>query len=134
MANAMYPKGLEAFLSGGINLPSDTIKVALLKSGYSYSQAHQYYSDLGANVVATQTLSGKSVTGGTFDADDPVFTALSGLTVVAYALYKDTGSGATSPLAAFYDTATDLPFTPDGTDKTLSLDNGINKLFRIQIN
>jgi hypothetical protein len=33
MANALYPKGKEAFLSGSINLTSDTIKVALIDTG-----------------------------------------------------------------------------------------------------
>ena len=65
MANAIYPKAKEAFLSGSINLTSDTIKCALVKtsSGYTYSSAHQYYSDLtpGSNVFGTPVMKNKVV-------------------------------------------------------------------------
>ncbi|MFM9470045.1 hypothetical protein ACKI1K_46580, partial [Streptomyces scabiei] len=62
MANSLYDLGRQLFLQGGCNWTSDTIKVALLSSGYTVNiSTHQYVSDLGANIVARSgALSGKS--------------------------------------------------------------------------
>ena len=71
MANGIYNKGREAFMSGGINMSSDTIKVALVDSAdYTVNlSTHQYFSSVaGAGVVATGTLASKTVTDGIFDA------------------------------------------------------------------
>lgn len=133
MANLLYPKGKEAFLSGAINLSSDTIKVALVDTGtYTYSTSHQYLTDLASSRVGTdQTLGAKTVTSGVFDAADSTFTAVSGNSVEALVLYKDTGSAATSPLIAYFDTATGLPVTPNGGDITIAWDNGANRIFAL---
>ena len=46
MANVLYPKAKESFLSQSpsIDIVGDTIKVAMVTSAYTYSAAHQYYS------------------------------------------------------------------------------------------
>ena len=119
MANALYPKGKEAFLSGSINLSSDTIKVALVDTAsYTYNTAHDFYDDVSAAVVGTPVALGtKTVTNGTFDAADSVFSSVTGNQSEALVIYKDTGTASTSPLIAYFDTGvTGLPVTPNGGD------------------
>ncbi len=136
MANALYDKGREAFASGSISWTSDTIKAALVTNGYTPNlSAHQFYSDLtpGSNVVGTnQTLGSKTATAGVCDAADVSFSAVpSGSTVTYLAIYKDTGSAATSPLIALLDTATGLPFSTNGGTASVAWDNGANKIFKL---
>lgn len=135
MANAIYPKAKEAFLSGSINLTSDTIKVALVKtaSGYTYSASDQFWSAVAANVIGTPvTLSGKSVTSGVFSATNPVITdAPTSSAVGAVVFYKDTGTNSTSPLLVFDDTGTGLPLTANGASITIDINTPTNKIFTL---
>ena len=97
MANALYSKGKEKLLSAGINMLTDTIKAALVKSAYTVDLAtHEFLSDLGANVLSTnQTLTGRSVTGGVFDAAAMTWPSVTaGDTASFVVLFKDTGSAA----------------------------------------
>lgn len=123
MTNVLYPKGKEKFLSGSINLPSDTIKIGLIDTGvYTYNSANEFWSSASAALVGTAaTLASKTVTNGTFDAADVTFTAVTGNSVEALIVYKDTGSAATSPLIAYIDVAASgLPVTPNGGDITVT--------------
>lgn len=122
MANVLYNKAKESFISQNpsIDLDTDTIKVALVDTGtYTFSAAHQYYSSVTGVVGTPVTLTSKTVTNGAFDAADVTFTAVTGASVEALVVYKDTGSAATSPLIAFIDTGTNLPVTPNGGDITI---------------
>lgn len=120
MSNALYPKWKQALLEFTANndLDGQTVKVALVTAGYTYSSTDQYYSSVSASVVGTpQTLGSKTFTDGVFDAADVTFTAVSGSQVVSLVIYIDTGNSATSPLVAFIDTGvTNLPVTPNGGD------------------
>ncbi len=120
MASAIYPKAKESFISQNpaLDLDTDTIKVALVDTGtYTYSAAHQFYSSVSGVVGTPATLASKTVTNGTFDAADVTFSAVTGATVEALIVYKDTGSAATSPLIAYIDSASSgLPVTPNGGD------------------
>ncbi len=123
MTNVLYPKGKEKFLSGTINLPSDTIKIGLIDTGvYTYNSANEFWSSASSALVGTAaTLASKTVTSGTFDANDVTFTAVTGSSVEALIIYKDTGSAATSPLIAYIDVAASgLPVTPNGGDITVT--------------
>jgi hypothetical protein len=136
MANALYPKFKESLLSQNpsVDLDADTIKVALVDTGtYTYSASHQYYSSVSAAVVGTpQTLGSKTVTNGVFDAADVTFSAVSGNSVEALVIYKDTGNAATSPLIAYLDTvASGLPVTPNSGDISVTWDNGSNRIFAL---
>lgn len=57
----------------------------------------------GCLVGTAQTLTSPTVTNGTFDADDPTFTAVTGASVEAWAIRKDTGVGSTSRMVFFND-------------------------------
>lgn len=134
MANAMYDKGVEKIMKGEIDLDADTIKVALVDTGtYTFSQTHEFYSSVSAGVVGTpQAIANKTVGSAgakTFDGDNVTFSAVSGATVEAFVVYKDTGNPATSPLIAYFDTATGLPVTPNGGDINMAFNaSGIFKL------
>ena len=128
MANALYGLGRESFLSQNPALDWDTndIKVALVKTAYSVNlSTHQYVDPaLGANIVARSgNLAGKTVALGVADATDVTITAVTGTEVSYIVIFKDTGVDTTSPLIAYIDTATGLPFTPSGGDVTISWGN-----------
>ena len=124
MANAVYPLAKKALLDADIDLLTDTIKIVLCDSGYTYSTAHDNLDDItaGARVATSSALASKTTTGGAFDAADVTFTALTGDTVTSWVLYKDTGTESTSPLIAYFDTVSGggaLSFSPSGGDFTL---------------
>lgn len=134
MANALYSKGKEKLMQAQINLLTDTIKVALVKSAYTVSlTTHEFLSDLGANVLGTnQVLASRSVTAGVFDAADSTWTAVTaGDTASHLVIFKDTGVGATSPLIAYLDTITNFPVTTNGGDVVVTWDNGAYKIFSL---
>ena len=121
MASALYPIGKKAILDASINLDTDTIKAALVDTGtYTYSAAHDFYNDVSGVVGTPQTIANTTTTSGTFDGDNVTYTAVSGNTVEAIVIYKDTGSSATSPLIAYIDSGTGLPVTPNGGDITVA--------------
>jgi hypothetical protein len=134
MANALYGKGKEKLLSGSINLPTDTIKVALVSSAYTANlSTDEFLSTISGFVLGTaQTLGTKTVTLGVFDAADPIFSAVAGgSTAKALVIYKDTGSAATSPLLAYIDTITGFPLATNGGDIQIVFDSGANKIFAL---
>ncbi len=135
MANALYDKGREGFLDGSIDWDTNDIKAVLIDTGaYTVDlAAHDNLDDIpsGARIATSSNLSSKTVAAGVADAADVTFSAVSGATVEAIVLYKDTGSAATSRLIAYIDTATGLPVTPNGGDITVSWDSGANKIFKL---
>lgn len=134
MANTLFNSAREAFLEGNITWTSDTIQVYLIdKSKYTFSAAHEYLSDVSSSshIAGPVTLTGKTATGGSADADDVTFQQVSGTQVGAILLVKSTGVAGTSPLIGWFDTATGLPITPNGGDIIITWDNGTNKIFRV---
>ena len=135
MANTLYDYCRQRFLEAQINWMTDTIKAILVStSAYTPQTAvHQYLADIpvSARIAGPVTLTAKATTGGAADAADCTFTSVSGATINAIVIYKDTGTEATSPLIAYIDTATGLPITPNGGDIIVTWDNGVNKIFRV---
>ena len=134
MANALYGKGKEKILGADIDFAVDTIKVALVKNTYPQNlSTDEFYSDISAYVIGTpQTLSGKSLTLGVFDAGDATYTAVTaGDTLEGVVIYKDTGVAGTSPLIAYIDTITGFPLATNGGDITIQWDNGSYKIFSL---
>jgi hypothetical protein len=119
MANAIYPKAKEKFLDALIDMPTDTIKIALIDTGtYTYSSTDEFWSAASAALVGTAaTLASKTITNGVFNADDVTFTSVTGASVEALIIFKDTGTAATSPLIMYLDVAASgLPVTPNGNN------------------
>lgn len=132
MANKMYPKGAEKLLGAQINFSADTIKAALVSSGYTFSTAHEFVSDLGALVGSPMVLDSKSITGGVFDAADIAFGALaSGSTVKAVVLFKDSGNPSTSALLCYFDEVTGFPFTTNGGALSVPWSDGAGKIISL---
>jgi len=135
MANRIYTEARRLFLEGGINWLTDDIKAMLIDAdAYSLNiDAHKYLSDIptSARVTPGVLLTGKSTEGGAADANDVTFSSVSGPTVEAILLYRDSGSESTSNLIVWLDTATGLPITPNGGDIIVTWDNGVNKIFRL---
>ena len=134
MANALYGLGKNKILAATINLLTDTIKVRLVKNTYAQNLSTDEFISSVTKVTGTtdQTLTGKSVTLGVFDADDPVFTAVpAGETSEGVVLYKDTGVEGTSPVLAYIDTITGFPLATSGGNITVQWDNGAYKIFSL---
>lgn len=126
MANTLFDNARQMFLEAQINWMTDTIKCILVDAGNYTAQTatHKHLSDISSSARVTQpvTLTSKSTAGGAADAADVTFTSVSGNSIEAIVLYKDSGDEATSPLIAWIDTATGLPITPNGGDIIVSWD------------
>lgn len=134
MANALYDKGREGFLDGSIDWDSGDIRVSLVASAYTYSAAHEFMSDIGANDNGrSAALSSKTVTGGVADAADTTLTATGAVACEALVIFQHTGSDATARLIAYIDTpSAGLPFTPSASQVVnITWDNGANKIFKL---
>jgi len=132
MASALYDKGRQAFLDGDIDWTADDIKVCIIDdSDYTVDlNTDDFLDDIpGAAIVATSVnLTGKDVTNGIADADDVVLSAVTGDTVEAIVVYKDTGVSSTSPLIAYIEAG---PVTPNGSDINIIWDDGADKIFKL---
>lgn len=115
----VYNAGKKKLMEAVFNLTTDTIKMAILGSGYTPNfDTHDFFDDLTNEVVSAgytaggATLANKSITIDTvndlayFDADD---VSLSGTTITAryLAIYKSTGTASTSPLLFLIDLGVD---------------------------
>jgi len=133
MANKIYPKYKQSILSGGtlVDLTANNVKVILVViSGgtiYSYSDAHQFLSDVpsGSITATSPNLTTKTVTAlAAFTTDNVVFSAVSGSVSGALIMYIDTGTSTTSKLILYQDTGvTGLPITPNGSDIRVTVDS-----------
>lgn len=132
MADTVYPTILAAFAHKQQDWSADTVKMLLVTSGYTYSAAHEFISDIGANIVArSPALGSKTYTGGTLDAADTTVTSVSGSAVTQLILAFDNGNDATSRLIAKIDSYTGLPLTPSGADVPIIFPNDSNKIMTI---
>jgi hypothetical protein len=135
MSNQLYPKAKEDFLSGNLNMSSNTITIALVDTDvYTFSSAHEDRADIpNSAVVAEANLTSKTVTSGVFDADDATFSTVSGANCEALVIYHTDvqGGNTTSRLIAYIDTATGLPILPNGGDITVRFSSGASKIFAL---
>lgn len=135
MANKLYPKAKEAFLSGGIDLTSDTLKAILVDlADYTYDAAHDFLDDIpaAARVATSSAMTNTSVTNGVFDADNVTWTSVTGDQSEAIVIYKEGASEGQSNLIVYIDTATaGLPVTPNGSNITVAWSAGANKIFAL---
>lgn len=104
-----------------INHKTDTIKVALVTSSYTFSDEHDFFDDITNEVSGTgYTAGGATLTvttsqdntdnEGVLDATDTTWTT-STITARGAVIYKSTGTASTSPLIAFIDFAADKTST-----------------------
>ena len=126
MASAHYNLALQEFWKatlGDITSAGITVKVRLMRvSAYTFAQSHQFASSLPAALVTDVTLGTKTANGagadpGCLDAADATFLAVpSGAAIDCLAVFKDTGTPATSNLLFYIDGFT---VVPNGGDITI---------------
>lgn len=126
MASVLYPAFKASLLAADLDLLADDIRVVLVDAqDYTYSSAHDFLNDVpsGARVAASGALTGKTGTGGVFDADNVTFTAVTGDPSEALILYRHTGADATANLIAYIDTVSGgaaLSVSPNTGDITVT--------------
>lgn len=132
MANSQYLLGRQAFAQGLIAWQSDNIKINLLTSAYTPNFTTDQFLAIipgGAIVATSSNLASKTSTLGTLNAANVTFSSVaSGSTVTRIALYKDTGSAATSPLLFAFDSYTNLPVVTNGGDIIVQWDTGADRI------
>jgi hypothetical protein len=119
MANVIYNSFKRDIMNGGIDLDTDTIKVALVTSSYTPDQdAHDNFDDVTNEVSGTGYTAGGATLGsvsvsadntdneGVFDAADTTWTS-STITARGAVIYKSTGTASTSKLIAYIDFGAD---------------------------
>ena len=136
MSNQLYQKARQAFLTGSINwlgTASTSPAVVLCASEYALNiVTHDNLDDIAASCrVASAILANTSASDGVADADDVVFSALSGSVVSEIVLFNWTGTDATSKLIAHIDTGGSLPYTPNSGDLSVVWSSGACKLFML---
>jgi|SRR5690606_22255212 len=135
MANGLYNKGREGFLSGAINMSANDIRAILVDTAdYTVNlSTHDFLDDVPAasRVAVSTAMASKTVTDGIFDAADVTWSAVSGDPSEAIVIYQHTGTESTSRLIAYIDTATGLPVIPNGGNITVTWDSGTNKIFKL---
>jgi len=130
MANALYPKWKETLLQNDANSALNSaegatgVYVALIDTGvYTYSSAHQFYSNLSGIVGTDQEILTKTQLNGLFDGANVTFPSVTGNSVEAIVLYrKNAGANTTWPLIMYMDTGvTGLPTAAlSATDVTIT--------------
>lgn len=129
MANAIYVEFTQSQLQGdtNISLNVDTAQdgpyCSLLDTGtYTFSQTHDFANDLSGVVGTDQRITVPTVADGLFDGVDLTYTAVSGNSIEAFALYRhNSGASSTWRLISFHDTGvTGLPLTPNGGNITVT--------------
>lgn len=134
MANALYAKGRNAFLTGQIDWVNDSINVMLVDTDdYVVDLVlHSSLADVPEEArVAITSLTDKTAVDGVADAADATFSSVSGDEAEALIIYKNTGDEATSTLIAYIDTASGLPVLPNTGDIIIQWDDGNSRIFRI---
>lgn len=143
MANALFDSGRAKFLEGSIAFGTDTIRVVFIDHADDtpVPATDDFLDDLAtaarvpAGTGGTQSnhpaLASKTTTAGVADAADTTFTAITGDVVESIVIYKGTGTDSTSPLIAYIDTATGLPFTPNGGDAIIAWAASSPNIFKL---
>lgn len=135
MADYLYGKGRESFLTGAVNWSSDNIRCNLVDAAdYTPAQdTHDFLDDVaGGGIVATSSnFSGKTVTLGVADADDVTLSAVTGDQCEYILIYKHTGTSGTSNLLAKIDSYTGLPVTPNGGNITIAWPSDASRIFKL---
>lgn len=137
MANALYDKARERFLTADLNWMAVEIKALLVNTAsYTVNLATDLtVADIpeGMRVkVSNASFITKTATGGAADAADITFAAVSGDNCEAIVIYQHVdGNPSNNKLIAYIDTATGLPITPNGGDIIVTFDNGPNRIFKL---
>jgi len=134
--NVIYDSFIDELLTGAIDLATADIRAILVKDTHTPDAADDFLSDIvaGDRIGSAVALTGKTVSGGVFDAADVTFTApAAGSTCAAVVLYVHTGTEATSQLIAYLDAIDGLPLETNGADITVAWSNGARKILKLVV-
>lgn len=110
----------------GVDLVSGSCAAVLVDTEeYTFSQAHQFLSDIGASAqiaISSEIDAAKrTVASGVFDCSTVTWVSVTGDQAEAIVFFVDTNSAASSKLVCYLDTGqTGLPVTPNGGDITFT--------------
>lgn len=133
--SGFFENGITAIGRGDIDLLNDNIH-AILVDIDQYTVDLNTHSTLGDipedSILAEQVLTGKTLDGTTFRADNTTFPNVpSGPNVGALIIFRDSGVLTTSYLMTYFNDTSELPITPDGTDITVEWNTGVNGIFKL---
>jgi len=125
MANSVYPlwkNALMSELATNKSLdqgPPNNCALVLLSigaGGYTYSDFHQWYTDLTGIVNVAKAVTSPSLTSNVFSVAGLVFTGVTGSTIGAFAMFRqNSGANTTWRLVLYEDTnVIGLPMIPNG--------------------
>lgn len=133
----LYDHTWKLLLTGGVDLDTDTIKIALVTSSYTPSTAHTQWSDASSYEVSSGsgyttggvTLASPVATNSNIDYADPTWTALTKTFRYGVCYKSGSGGGLTNPLLLYFlfDT-TPADIVNTGSNFSIEL-NATNKLF-----
>jgi len=134
MSSGMYEKGVNAIMGASIDLVNDRIAAWLIDTSFYTPDLnnHSSLSDVPEDSLLSEiVLTGKTLDGTTFRANDIVFPSVAGGKADAVILFVDTDEYESSLLICYLDNAPEFPITPDGTDITIHFDTGSNGIFKL---
>jgi hypothetical protein len=135
MANSLYAKARERFLTGQINWLTQDIKCVLVDTDdYTVDlDTDEFLADIaiGARVSTSDNFTGKTASNGVADATDVVLSTVVGDESEAVVIYRDTGDASTSPLILYIDVAGGIPLSPVGGDVLVRWNDGSDRIFRL---
>lgn len=135
MANFMYPSIKQRMLTGLFNWTTDDVVAVLVATGlYDPSVNHATLLDVpaSARVATSEILTGRTVDVNVVDADNYLYTSVSGPPVNAVLLVSAGSTDATSYLICHLDEAvTGIPFNPADGPVQLTWSDGADKIFAL---
>lgn len=140
MANILTNTGREGFLVASQGWKAGSVPGTwvpyIIGSWAGPAAGGVFLSDIPAAVWRARGtyLANKTTASGIADADDTIIAAVGSAgsaTAVAIVLINETSASNTSLFGAYIDTATGLPFLPNGGDVQIVWDNGANKIFQL---
>jgi hypothetical protein len=140
VANALTNTGREGFLVASFgwkagSVPGTWVPYIVGSMGNTVADI-VFLSDITSAVWRARGtyLSSKTTASGIADAADTLVAAVgsAGSATAHYiVLVSETGASQTSQVSAVIDTATGLPFLPNGSDVNIVWDDGANKIFKL---
>jgi len=132
-SNVLYPSGSENLLKGNFHFcnygsagatAASSSYAALISSSYTYSAAHEFYSEISAHSCsAAMALTSVTCTTGTLNATDSTFSSVpTGQTVQHLVVFQSSSVASTDWLLAHFDTGSSggINITTNGGDITIT--------------
>ena len=126
---SIYPSAKSAMMKGQVNLTGASISIVLVKSSYTYSEAHTSVSaSVSPHFASTpKVLVNNTVsTTGVFDADDITFPSVAaGSTVTGMLIFSG------DIPVALINSGLGFPVSTSGSDISVVFSNGVDRIFRL---